>query len=128
MSNEAFDAVAWEAIGLVIDAMGEDSMSTWDSNATPRLRVGTSVKGRIEERFGLEPLESFHPASFEDRDGSLNLPFQAAECIAMHMAEKEPQPVLLFIQQDEEEWLVADTSPGCATVTKSSDVGNRLSP
>jgi hypothetical protein len=112
ISNEAFNSVVWEAISFVVDATGEDSMHTWDAHGIHRLKIEGSETARIEERFGLEPLESSHPAAFVDREGMLNLPFQAAEALAMHIADKEPQAVLLFIKEHEEELLAAGYQPG----------------
>jgi hypothetical protein len=112
ISNEAFNSVVWEAISFVVDATGEDSMYTWDAHGIHRLKIEGSETARIEERFGLEPLESMHPAAFVDREGMLNLPFQAAEAIAMHISDKEPQAVLLFIKEHEDELLAAGYQPG----------------
>lgn len=112
ISNEAFNPVVWEAISFVVDATGEDSMYTWDAHGIHRFRIESSEAARIEERFGLEPLKSIHPAAFVDREGMLNLPFQAAEALAMHIADKEPQAVLLFIKEHEDELLAAGYQPG----------------
>lgn len=111
-SDEGFNPVVWETVSLVIDATGEDSIWTWDSHGVHRLRVTSSELPRLEQRFGLEPLESLHPLGFIDLEGRLNLPVQAAETIAMQIASKEPQAVLLCIQQREEELLAAGYEPG----------------
>lgn len=86
-----FNPVVWEAISSVIYSTGEDCIWTWDSpRGIHRLRISTSETACIEERFELDTLKSSHPAAFVDREGILNLPFQAAEVIAMHIAEREP--------------------------------------
>lgn len=88
-------------------------MWTWETpRGIHRLRVPTSETSRIEERFELEPLESSHPRAFVDREGILNLPFEAAEAVAMRIAEREPQGVLLYIKQREEELMAAGYEPG----------------
>jgi hypothetical protein len=112
VSDEGFNSVVWEAISFVVDATGEDSMYTWDAHGIHRLKVEGSEIARIQKRFGLEPLESMHPAGFVDREGMLSLPFQAAEALAMNIADKEPQAVLLFIKEHEEELLAAGYQPG----------------
>jgi len=112
-SLEGFNPVVWKAVSLVIEATGEEAIwTTWGSHGVHCLQVTSSELSRIQERFGLEPLESLHPLGFTDRQGTLNLPVQAAETIAMHIASKEPQAVLLCIQQEEEELLAAGYQPG----------------
>lgn len=92
---------------------GEDAMVPWDSpRGTHRIEVPTSETRRIEERFALEPLEAGHHAAFVDREGILNLPFEAAESVAKHIAEREPEAVLLYIKQHEDELLAAGYQPG----------------
>lgn len=109
----AFNDVVWEAIETVIFSTGEDSMWTWETpRGIHRLRIPTSETSRIEERFELEPLESSHPAAFLDREGVLNLPFEAAESVAKHIAQREPEAVLLYIKQHEDELLAAGYEPG----------------
>lgn len=111
-SREGFNPVVWQTVGLVIDATGEDDMYTWDARGINRLRVPSKDLARIEERFELEPLESLHPHGFIDREGMLNLPAQAAETVAMHIAGMLPESLLLCIQQREEELLAAGYEPG----------------
>ena len=79
---------------------------------TPRLQIWLEQAFRIKQRFGFESLHSLHPAAFVDREGHLNLPFRTAEDLAKKMAEKEPEPVLLPLQQDEEELLAGGYQPG----------------
>ena len=105
--------VAWEAISAIIFSTGEDSMVPWDSpRGIHRLAIPTSETSRIEERFELEPLASSHHAAFVDRDGMLNVPFEAAESVAKHIAQREPEAVLLYITQHEDELLAAGYQPG----------------
>lgn len=95
--------------------MGDSSVIALSSLNAPRLRVVAEESSRIEERFGLEPLDRLPPAGFTDREGFLNLPFQAAEQVAKMMAEREPHSVLLYLQGHEEGLLAMGYQPGQRT-------------
>lgn len=112
-NSGAFNDVVWEAISAVIFSTGEDAMVPWDSpRGIHRIEVPKSESGRIEARFELEPLESSHRAAFVDREGKLHLPFEAAESVAKHIAQREPEAVLLYIKQHEDEMLATGYEPG----------------
>jgi hypothetical protein len=110
-SNAEFlNDVVWEAISAVIYSTGEDTMVPMES--PNRIEIRTFDIERIEERFGLEPLKASHRAAFVDRGGILHLPFEAAESVAKQVAQREPDAVLLYIQQHEDELLAAGYQPG----------------
>jgi hypothetical protein len=107
---EFLNDVVWEAISAVIFSTGENTMVPMES--PNRIEIPTFDIKRIEERFDLEPLKSSHRAAFVDREGILHLPFEAAESLAKHIAHSEPDAVLLYIQQHEDEMLAAGYQPG----------------
>lgn len=109
-NGDFLNDVVWEAISTVIFSTGEDTIVPMGS--PERIEIPTSELGRIEERFGLEPLQSSHRAAFVDRDQILHLPLEAAESIAKHIAQREPEAVLLYIQQHEDELLAVGYQPG----------------
>lgn len=102
--------VVWEAISAVIFSTGEHTMVPMES--PNRIEIPTFDIERIEERFNLEALRSSHRAAFVDREGILHLPFEAAESMAKHIAQREPDAILLYIQQHEDEMLTAGYQPG----------------
>jgi hypothetical protein len=107
---EFLNDVVWDAISAVIYSTGEDTMVPMGS--PERIEIPIFDIERVEERFGLEPLRSIHRAAFVDRNGVLHLPFEAAESVAKHIAERESEAVLLYIQQHEDEMLAAGYQPG----------------
>jgi hypothetical protein len=102
--------VVWEAISTVIFSTGEDGIVPMQS--PHRIEIPTSDSERIQQRFELEPLQSSHRAAFVDRHGILHLPFEVAERMAKQIAQREPEAVLLFIRQHEDELLAAGYQPG----------------
>lgn len=110
-ANDAIvNDVVWEAISAVIFSTGDDVIVPMES--PHRIEIPTCETERIEERFKLEPLASSHGAAFVDRKGMLHLPFEVAESVAKHIASREPEAVLLYIQQHEDELLAAGYQPG----------------
>jgi hypothetical protein len=109
-NDDFLNDVVWEAISTVIFSTGEDTMVPMGS--PERIEIPTFDLDRIEERFGLDPLRSSHRAAFVDRDEILHLPLQVAESVAKRIAQREPEAVLLYIQQHEDELLAVGYQPG----------------
>lgn len=78
--------VVWDAVSAVMFSTGEDVMVPMES--PHRIEIPTSETERIEERFQLEPLASSRCAAFVDREGILHLPFEVAESVAKHIAQR----------------------------------------
>ncbi len=97
------------AISAVLESSGEPSAyCTTDGLAMPEEELDGIVS-----RAGLkEAPADLHPLAFRDRHGQVHLPIEAAEGLARAFAAAEPQTVLMYIQDREEEYKTRGYQPG----------------
>jgi hypothetical protein len=73
---------------------------------------------RIVDRAGLaEQPTDLHPLGFVDRHGDVHLPLDGAERLARAFAAAEPENVLMYIDDREEELRRGGNVPATATST-----------
>jgi hypothetical protein len=93
------DAAREEAISSVLAASGEPSAGMGDWLAMPEEEIQ-----RICDRAGLsEHPAELHPLGFVDRHGEVHLPLEGAERLARAFAAAEPENVLMYIDDHEEQ-------------------------
>jgi hypothetical protein len=102
------DPALEEAISTVLAASGEPSAGAGDW-----LSMREDEVQRIVDRAGLnEPPAELHPLGFVDRHGEVHLPLEGAERLARAFAASEPENVLMYIDDHEEELRRRGNVPG----------------
>lgn len=98
------------AIDTVISATGYGDAWTKD-DGTVHMEA-TEVR-EIARRAGLpQDLEKLHPVAYVDRSGCMHLPVQLAEELSRAFAAAEPQTVLMYIEDLENEFKARGYEPG----------------
>ena len=93
------DSAREEAISTVLAASGEPSAGAGNWVSMPEDEIQ-----RIADRAGLsEHPAELHPLGFVDRHGEVQLPLDGAERLARAFAAAEPENVLMYIDDHEEE-------------------------
>jgi hypothetical protein len=102
------DPAREEAISTVLAASGEPSAGAGEWLAMPEDELQ-----RIVDRAGLsEHPAELHPLGFVDRHGEVHLPLDGAERLARAFAAAEPENVLMYIDDHEEELKRRGSVPG----------------
>ncbi len=102
------DSAREEAVSSVLAASGEPSADCGDWLSMPKDELQ-----RIVDRAGLsEAPEELHPLGFVDRHGAVHLPLDGAERLARAFAAAEPENVLMYIDDQEEELRRRGNVPG----------------
>ena len=90
-----------DAIRRILESSGEPSAGA----EVGGLSMPLDEVENITMRAGLEgPPEKLHPLGFVDRQGDVHLPLEGAERLARAFAAAEPQTVLMYIEDFEEQY------------------------
>lgn len=95
------------ALYWVFESTGEGEISFYKGS----VRGGSESIKRLKERIGMSP-DQRSPYAFEDRLGTLYLPYDEALEIAKQFCAAEPQAVLINIEASEREDLRKARTPG----------------
>ena len=102
------DTARQEAISSVLEASGEPGAGAGEWLTMPEEEIQ-----RICDRAGIsEQPADLHPLGFVDRFGDVHLPLEGAERLARAFAAAEPENVLMYINDREEELKRAGNVPG----------------
>jgi hypothetical protein len=103
------DPAIEEAVGTVLASSGEPSAGAGQGQVSM-----TAIElERIAQRAGLtEPPVRLHHLGFVDNNGDIHLPLDAAVRIARAFAAAEPETVLMYIDDYEQELKVRGYQPG----------------
>lgn len=109
VSGGHLDAARAEAVATVLASSGEPSAWAEPSG----LSMPEQEVDRIARRAGLaEDPARLHPLGFVDRHGEVHLPLDGAEVLARAFAAAEPQTVLMYIEDHEQELKVGGYAAG----------------
>ena len=103
------DSAIEEAVGTILGSSGEPSAGAgrgvvaMPEEEIRRIMVRANMTG--------DPAD-LHPLAFRARSGEVYLPLEAGEAIARAFAAAEPQTVLMYIQDQEDELRVRGDIPG----------------
>jgi hypothetical protein len=108
-AGERRDTAREEAVSAVLAASGEPSAGAWGGICS----MPEDEIQRIADRAGLnEAPVKLHHLGFVDRFGEVNLPLEGAEALARAFAAAEPENVLMYLDDQEEELRLSGNEPG----------------
>lgn len=103
------DAALGAAANAVLESSGEPGADVSPSG----LAMSEAELQRIMDRAGLDGQPArLHPLAFRDRRGIVHLPLEAAVSVARAFAAAEPQTVVAYLDDTEEEFRLRGNSPG----------------
>lgn len=106
--------------GLAEYERGKDDKALRDASEAVLTSTGEPGAGwdraelqRILDRAGIEQSpEELHPLAYCDRRGEAHLPLEARIAVAQAFAAAEPQTVVAYLDDVEEEWRLKGNQPG----------------
>jgi hypothetical protein len=108
-AREVRDHALAEAASAVLESTGEQSAYCSDDGA----QMSESDVQRILDRAGLtDSPADLHPVAYQDRSGLIHLPLDAAVRLAKSFAAAEPQTVVSYIDDEEDELRIRGNAPG----------------
>jgi hypothetical protein len=108
-AREVFDPALGEASSAVLESSGEPGAGAAAGGTT----VSESELQRIVDRAGVTtaPVD-LHPLAYRDRRGDVHLPLEATVDLARAFAAAEPETVVSYLEEQEEEMRLRGNQPG----------------
>lgn len=104
------DQALADAIEAVMTSTGYAGASA-DDDGTVHMRA-EELRGIARVAGLTQQLENLHPLAYVDRDGYMHLPIEPAEQLARAYASAEPETVLMYIEDEENECRARGFEPG----------------
>lgn len=103
------DKALMEAAGAVLESTGEPGAYAGDTTTA----ISEDELQRILDRAGVQTAPAdLHPLAYRDRHGNVHLPLDAVVAVARAFAAAEPQTVMGYLDDSEEELRLKGNLPG----------------
>lgn len=103
------DKALMEAASAVLASTGEPGAYAGDTTTA----ISEAELQRILDRAGVQtPPADLHPLAYRDRHGNVHLPLDAVVAVARAFAAAEPQTVIGYLDDEEEELRLKGNLPG----------------